>query len=1161
MKIFHFYLWQSSGKNSRSLITKTWMIMRLLTFFIVVATLQISAKGYSQRVTLTASNITLKTAFRQIEKQTGYSFFINHEFLKRSNPVSLSLKDATITETLGACLKDQPFTYAIIDRTIILKAKSEQPDLPSAILMLPIRVGGRVSDSATGNPLSGVTIQVKGSVVGTATDANGEFAIEAPEDAVLLVSYIGYHKREIPINGRSVVNISLAASTTGLNQLMIVGYGTQKKIDLTGAVDQVSGERLRNRPITSVSEGLQGVFANLNVITTTAGGKPNATKSINIRGYTGLGTTGEPLVLIDGVPQDINSINPNDIATITVLKDAASSAIYGSRAPYGVILITTKQGDKDRPLALTYDNNFSFSQTINRPKQANSLQFAELYNEAAKNAGRADFVAEDIIEKIKEHLADPSTPGTAADPRPGRGLIYLLGFSAWDNIDWYDAFFKDWGYNEQHNLGLNGGSKKVAYYFGLGYNHKGALDNWFDDGYKRYTMRANITADVNKWITLALRTSFSKDGAQSPSQYTGSFDDLFQRSPSFPLKVPGGALSREGLFMTDSAGVSKYANNDSWITGDIVLKPLPGWKIEGTYSYNYATKKNQVSSFYPQYMQTDGTRFPYRPDLSSFSSNTLLANYHNYNIFTSYERSFGGHYLKVLVGYQQEYKHYESLNASNTYLYSPSITPTLSVTYNPTPTVGDSYSNWATEGSFIRFNYNYLDKYLLEFNGRYDGASLFPKSRRYHFFPSISAGYNIARENFWSPWSRMIGTLKLRASYGSLGDVSSLLDAGNYYLYQSTLSARTPSQDNYLFGGGQEAFVQVSSLKSQNVTWAKPSMLDFGVDLGMLDERLQLTFDWYRRKTTDLYGPPQQFPGVLGVAPPQENNASIETKGFDLTASWDDHIGPLHYNARFILSNYKGKILSYPNPVGSINTWYAGQSMGAIWGYETAGLFQSKDAIHKAPDQTKLAANWYPGDVQYKDLNGDNKIDFGNGTLDSHGDRDIIGNNTPQFNYGFTLSADYKGFDFHTFVQGVAKREFWPGGSAFFFGITGSEWSSMVLTTIVNNRWTPETPNGYFPRYYMSGEVGKNYQTQTRYLLSGAYFRLKNLQLGYTLPSTLTKKIHIERLRVYVSAENVLTSSTGLNNKFQVDPELLISGQNVYPLQRTFSFGVNLNIQ
>jgi TonB-linked SusC/RagA family outer membrane protein len=461
----------------------------------------------------------------------------------------------------------------------------------------------------------------------------------------------------------------------------------------------------------------------------------------------------------------------------------------------------------------------------------------------------------------------------------------------------------------------------------------------------------------------------------------------------------------------------------------------------------------------------------------------------------------------------------------------------------------------------MRFNYNYRDKYLLEFNGRYDGASLFPSNRRYHFFPSISAGYNIAKEKFWDPLKGTIGNLKLRASYGNLGDVSSLLDAGNYYLYQATLSARTPSQNNYLFGSGQEAFVQVSSLKSPNVTWAKPSMLDFGIDIGALDERLQFTFDWYRRRTIDLYGPPQQFPAVLGVAPPQENNASIETKGFDLTASWDDHIGKLHYNARFILSNYKGKVLSYPNPVESNTTWYKGQNMGDIWGYETAGLFQSDDAIAKAPSQSKLAANWHPGDVQYRDLDGNNQIDFGDNTVSKPGDKTIIGNNTPRFNYGFTLSADYKGFDFQVFIQGVAKREFWPGTTAFFWGITGSEWSSMVLTTNYNNRWTTETPNGYFPRYYMSSEVGKNYQAQTRYMLKGAYLRVKNLQIGYTLPQALMNKIHVGRLRIYASAENLLTSSPGLNNKFQVDPELLISNQGIYPIQRTFSFGVNLNIK
>lgn len=1165
MKIFYSCLRQSPKKNSEILFTKIWKIMRLLTFFLIIATLQISAKGYSQSVNLTASNITLKSAFRQIEKQTGYSFFANHAFLKKSNPVSLSLKDATITEALGACLKDQPFTYAIIDRTIILKAKKIPTYPPPLAPELFVRVQGRVTDSATGQPLTGVTIQVKGSTLGTVTDANGNFALDVADGAVLAVSYVGYNKKEIAFSGNPVIHISLAASTTGLNQLMVVGYGTQRKIDLTGAVDQVSGKRLQDRPITTVSEGLQGVFANLNVTTNSQGGNPayGERKDINIRGYTGLGNAGAPLVLVDGVPADINTINPSDIATISILKDAASSAIYGSRAPYGVILIETKRGKLGEPLTLSYDANFSFSQAIHVPQEVNSLEYAKLYNEAADNAGRAHFYTDDVIEKIKKHLADPEGfPGTGPDPNPGRGLLWLLYFGAWGNTDWGQVFLKDWGPSQQHNLGLNGGNEKISYYFGLGYNHKGAMDKWVNDGQKRYNLRANFTSHLNKWITLAFRSSFSQEDAKLPNQSIGNFGlGLYTKMPTSPLRVPGGGLSRDAMNLTDSGGVRKFGNNDSWITGEVTLNPLPGWEIKGNYSYNYYQHKSSTSSFYPQYIQTDGTRYPYRPDMSSFYSSTTLAHYHNYNIYTTYEKNLDHHYFKLLVGYQQELRHDENLNARNTYLYSSSIEPTLGLTYNPTPTVGDSYSNWATEGTFIRFNYNYRDKYLLEFNGRYDGASLFPSNRRYHFFPSVSAGYNIARESFWKPWSHMVGNLKLRASYGALGDVTSLLDAGNYYLYQTTLTTRTPSQNNYLFGGGQEAFVMVSSLKSPNVTWAKPSMLDFGIDIGALNERLQFTFDWYRRRTTDLYGPPQQFPGVLGVAPPQENNASIETKGFDLTAAWDDHIGKLHYNARFILSNYKGKVLSYPNPVGSNTTWYEGENMGDIWGYKTVGLYQSEDAIAKAPGQSKLAANWHPGDVQYQDLNGDGTIDFGDNTLSNPGDKTVIGNNTPRFSYGFTLSADYNGFDFQAFVQGVAKRKFWPGSTAFFWGINGSEWGSMVLTTNVNNRWTPETPNGYFPRYYMSGEVNKNYQTQTRYLLNGAYFRLKNLQIGYTLPQSLTRKIHVERLRVYASAENVWTMANGLNEKFQVDPEALIGDQGVYPIQRTFSFGINLNIR
>lgn len=1140
------------------------LIMKLSVILIFIGCLQVSARTYSQHVTLSSENIPLKVVFREIEKQTGFHFFYRVSLAARFGNIDMHLQNVPLKDAMDLVLKDQPLQYKIINKTIVITQKAngrrvQEPVAPGEDAPA-VNVSGTVTDPQ-GTPLAGASIKIKNTNRGVSTDDRGSYSLNnVPNDAVLVVSYIGFGDQEVRVQGRSVINIVMQPEQSGLNEVVVVGYGTQKKLNLTGAVDQVSGDRLESRPITNVSEGLQGLMANLNVTTTTGGGKPGTTKSINIRGYTGLGTTGEPLILVDGVPADINTVNPNDIESISVLKDAASSAIYGSRAPYGVILITTRQGKKGQAFKVSYTNNISFSQTINRPIPANSLEFANVMNEAAVNAGRGAIFSDYTIQKIKEHLADPSAPATEQDPGAGRGHLWLGYFGSYANTDWYKEFTKRWATNQQHNIGVNGGTEKLQYYVSVGYNGKGSVNRHFDDSYDRYNFRTNITSKVNDWLQFGIRTSLAIDSQRAATNSNGNWQRLFAKMVTSPVTVPTGGYWRDGVTYMKDGGATLGSNKDGWLMGDVTVTPLPGLEIKGSFNYNYNLFTRVAAATDFQYQTTDGSYIwiGLIPTLNKYSQ---TSNYYNYNAYASYDRKLGGHYFKLMAGVQREFKHFESLTAGNDYLYTSSL-PALSLTYGTNYTVNDALYNWATSGTFVRFNYNYDEKYLLEFNGRYDGTSLFPENRRYQFFPSVSAGYNISKEAFWDPLKKVVSSLKLRGSYGQLGDISSLINAGSYYLSQSTLSNVAPTSTNWLFNTVRQPYVTAGSLVSADVTWAKPSMLDFGIDAGALDDRFQITFDWYRRRTKDLYGPTEQYPGILGINPPQRNNASIETKGFDLTASWSDNIGKLRYNARLIFSNYKGKVLNYPNPTGAITNWYNGMQMGEIWGYNTVGLFQTEDDVNKAPSQSLISANWYPGDVQYADLNGDGKVDFGNNTLANPGDQTVIGNITPRYNYGFTLSLDYKGFDFMMFIQGVGKREFWPGNSPFFWGIpgNGSEWGSQVLTTNLD-RWTTATPNGYFPRYYLSGLNAKNQQAQTRYLLKGAYLRGKNLQIGYTLPQTLTRRAHIGRLRIYGSAENLFTIAPGLHNKYQIDPELLLSDGNIYPIQRTFSAGINLDIQ
>ena len=502
-----------------------------------------------------------------------------------------------------------------------------------------------------------------------------------------------------------------------------------------------------------------------------------------------------------------------------------------------------------------------------------------------------------------------------------------------------------------------------------------------------------------------------------------------------------------------------------------------------------------------------------------------------------------------MVGYTQEL--YDNLEqySGNSYLYSDDI-PSLSLTYGTSPSISDKASQLAIRGGFGRINYNYKEKYLLELNGRYDGTSRFLKDVRYKFYPGVSAAWVLSKENFWIPIETYVNTFKFRVSYGSLGDQGF---TDSYYPFYPSMSTTAPTKSNWLFSDGRHAYVSYPGLINPNLTWVTTTTIDFGVDMTFLDHRLNFTFDWYKRSAKAFVGPAEVLPSIIGANSPQTNNSSMETKGFDLSLGWKDRVGEFNYGVNFVLSDYMSKITEYPNPTGLNTTWYEGRKVGDIWGYETVGFFQSEEEIKSAPSQEKIHATWTPGDIRYKDLNGDNKIDWGDNTLENPGDKKVIGNTTPRFSYGITLSGDYKGFDFSIFMQGVAKRDAWFN-SNIFWGIVGDQWQSSVLSTHTD-RWSEDNPGGYFPKYYLSSQNNKNTQTQTGYLQNAAYMRIKNLQLGYSFPKSLISKINFERLRVYASVDNLATFTSLIDN---IDPEFSATDGKLYPLQRTWSLGMNI---
>ena len=975
---------------------------------------------------------------------------------------------------------------------------------------------------------------------------------------------MGYASKEILVGGRTVVDVVLTEEAEEIDEVVVVGYGTQKKTNLTGAVSQIGGERLENRSVPTLTQALQGTVANLNI--STPNGAPGTKQNINIRGYTGINiddygsksnVSGSPLVVIDGVQGgDLSSINMNDVENISVLKDAASAAIYGSSAPFGVIIITTKKGRAGKP-TISYNNNFGFAQPINLPHYVGSLEFAEAFNEVDENSKYAPMFNPDVIQRIKDYKAGKITDETIKNPSSDSWL-------SWNNAnadnDWFDIFFKKVSFSQQHNLGVSGGTETSNYYLGLGYNQQDGLYNWADDVYQRFNVRANLSSNLARWLTVGFRSAFSRTMTDVPHSYsdiTGSsdysyafFHQLGRTFPTVPLKNPDGYYSEASGIQLFTEGGRNLATTDRVaLTGEMIFKPLPGWEATLNYTYDgeYIENSQHKKTFYVT--KPSGVKDARGGTTPNYFARNMYKNqHHTVNAFTSYEKNLDGHYFKALIGFTQEFYDKLRLFGSNDNLYSDE-NPMISLTYGSNRNATDEASQLAIRGGFGRINYNYLGRYLLELNGRYDGTSRFLKDVRYKFYPGVSAGWVVSGESFWEQLKPVVNQFKLRGSYASLGDQSF---TSSYYPFYPSLSTSSPANTNWIFGSSRESAISQPGLVNYNLTWITTNTLGFGVDLAFLNNRLNVNFDWYRRHAKDFVSFGQKLPAILGTSAPRVNDAETETRGFDLTISWKDKIGEVSYGASLVLGDYTGKILKYNNPTKLISDmWYDGMTMGEIWGYETVGLFKDQAEID-ATNQSSINANWYVGDVHYKDLNNDGKLDIGKNTVDEPGDRKIIGNSTPRYSFGLNLNAEWKGFDLTLFMQGVGKRDIMFSENAnYFWGFTG-EWQSAYFTEHTD-RWTATNPGGYFPRAYFDNS--KNRRSQTRYLQNAAYLRIKNAQLGYTVPKEITDLIRFQKARIFVNVENLATFSKLMKI---VDPEIVNSEAKVYPLQRVWAFGINI---
>jgi TonB-linked SusC/RagA family outer membrane protein len=1177
------YRERSQGTGRR----KIFLAMKITTILLLTASLTASAGGFAQKVTLAAQNVRLEKVFKEIKKQTGYVFFYDANLLKRTAPVSLDVKNVSVQDVLKEALEGEPLDFSIERKTITIVQKEgyslNRASLISNVLspLSPLfrEIKGTVKDDK-GSPLSGVSVVVKGTTKGTSTATDGSFFIDANMGDVLEFSFVGYKKTSITVGNNTNITVQLSLDITASDEVVVVGYGTKKKINLTGAVSVVKGAELENRPVLDATQSLQGLVPGLNV---SVGGntKPGQSFNLNIRGAGNLAGGDGPFVLVDGLPMSLSDVNPNDIESISVLKDAAASAIYGARAPFGVILVTTKKGKADHT-TISYSNNFGITRPINLPVMANSYDFALYYNAATFNAQGNKQYSDAKLALLKQYIDNPA--GINIFPEATDNYL-----SNWENTangvantNWFDFFYKPSSFRQQHNLSVSGGNKTTQYFVSGGYYDEDGLMRFADIKYRRFNFNTTLTSQVTGWAKLTLNSKITQDKYTAPFSSGGTFEGLFlhnlarMRPNISPYDLNGNfnEISSVPYFRSGSQAIDK--NFTFVLLPAIELEPVKNWKVIADLNIRRDEGENSTLLLPGVIYGIDGTpKFVNRsefgiPLLGSFSRNENTNVYVSPNIYTSYHYILQkDHDFNLMVGFQQELNEFSSLTSSAQDLISANR-PGISLSTRP-PVTSELRNHWATQGYFGRLSYNYKEKYLLELNGRYDGSSRFAPDSRWGVFPSMSVGYNIAKEDFMKNLRNVINTLKLRASYGLLGNQSG---AGLYSYIQSmgvSIPGINGAGPGWFFQNGREGVIFAPAPFNPGTTWEKVYTKNLGIDFDLLHNSLSGSVDVYERETKDMLGPSFDIADIFGGSVPPSNNANLRTRGWELSLTYRGKIGNnVNFSTGVVFSDNVTTVTKYANPTFTdpSGSWYVGKKAGEIWGYKASGLLQddADAATFNALNHTFLSpVAWKAGDVKYLDLNKDGAINRGNNRLGDMGDLSVIGNSSPRYAYSFNGSIEWKGLSLYVLFQGIGKRDFAPGvGDVYFWGSGALAQVSVFKEHL--NYWTPDNPNAYYPNPYAApaGAIGsfinKTQQVSNRYLQSAAYLRLKNATLGYSLPKSIIGRLKLSKVNVFASGENLFTI-TKLAGMF--DPETLTGSTStgkIYPLSQVYSFGLNIGL-
>ncbi|GHM99402.1 SusC/RagA family TonB-linked outer membrane protein [Cytophagales bacterium WSM2-2] len=1064
-------------------------------------------------------------------------------------------------------------------------------------------VSGKVTAAEDGTPMPGVNVVVKGSTRGTTTDANGAYSVSVTtSDDVLIFSFIGMKSEEISVGQLSQVDVSMRLDATQLGEVVVVGYGEQKKENLTGAVASVDTKALDSRPIADVSRGLQGLAPGLNI--NFSSGEIGTDPVIRIRGQFASPNGGsQPLILLDNVEiPSLQMINPQDIESISVLKDAASASIYGAKGAFGVILITSKKGAKKEGVQISYSGNISFAEISRKMEMAgiDGMEYSLLAAQrvSAVAAGAFWTVNQQAYDDAKLWQQKWGGIVKADDPMLYGRDWYVDASGNKIGLRMYDPFkamVREWAPTKIHNFSINGMSGKTSYNIGIGYTDQMGINKPAKkDEFQRYNGSIQITTEVNKWLKVNYGSMYSKRIKSYPYVVTSSADPwlyLYRWAETYPTGVQEDGIDvRSPYSEMKQANTATLENNFANVNAGLTLTPVKNWLINFNYTYNNEENINErpgtrftagdswggavakfdaagnriyvndagqvVSSTDPGAMPAYKLNaYTYSSTTGSTPDNVYRAAQNNQrstiNLYSTYDWNYQeNHVFKFMIGMNRVgYKTaYNYAQAAQLIDYT---NPQFNLASGTQTAGGDR--DWDSQlGFFGRVNYNFQGKYLIEANVRRDASSKFPKELRWRTFPSFSAGWHLDKEAFMD-WSKnFLDQFKIRASWGSIGDQT--VPNG---LYVPTMAG---GQNNWVIGGSKLYQFGTPTAVSQNIGWQNITTLDIGTDIRVLNNALGLSVDWYQRNTEDMIVPVEGIPSTFGTGAPQSNLGSLQTKGLEFQLDYTHRFtNGLRMNFVGMLSDAVTKITKYGSTT-SIDNWYVGKTYGEIWGYETDRLYQKSDFVYDgtgnlvttvangvtinqlsdgSATQERLQSSsnfkFGPGDVKYKDLNGDGAINPGSRATNDHGDLKVIGNTTPRYEYSFRAGADWKGFDFSIFIQGVGKRALWGDGSLAIPGYQSSDGG--MPQAFAGNFWRDDRTGAFYPRPYNQGgtNTGNNMWPQSKYLLNMAYTRIKNITFGYSLPQAVIQKAHLTKVRVYISLENFFTFSH--LGTLPIDPE------------------------